>query len=64
MVSDLLMSEAFTDHTPKQKSLKHQDSGHESAESSLNTGKSLILFCKDQTQNYLSGCESFSESSG
>ena len=40
MVSDLLMSEALTDQKPKQKSLtKSEDSGHDSGQSSLNTGE-------------------------
>ena len=40
MVSDLLMGEALTDKKPKQKSLtKSEDSGHDSGQSSLNTGE-------------------------
>lgn len=39
LVSDLLMNEALTDQKPKQKSLtKSEDSGHDSGQSSLNTG--------------------------
>jgi len=38
LVSDLLMSEALTDHKPQQKFLKSEDSGHDSGQSSLNTG--------------------------
>jgi hypothetical protein len=44
VVSDLLMSEALTDQKPKQKSLtKSADSGHDSGQSSLNTGELLHL---------------------
>ena len=44
VVSDLLMSEALTDQKPKQKSLtKSEDSGHDSGQSSLNTGDQFCL---------------------
>ena len=64
MVSDLLMSEALKDQKPKPKSLmKSEDSGHDSGQSSLNTGElrhllSLIIL------SIFPGCETFSESSG
>ena len=70
MVSDLLMSEAFTDQKPKQKSLtKSEDSGHDSGQSSLNTGElqqliSIIIFKISFFIFHFPGCESFSESSG
>ena len=64
MVSDLLMSEALTDQKPKQKSLtKSEDSGHDSGQSSLNTGELRHLICII-ILSIFSGCESFSESSG
>ena len=51
VVSDLLMNEARSEEKFKQKSLtKSEDSGHDSGQSSLNTGSA--------------GSESFSESSG
>ena len=51
VVSDLLMNEARSEEKLKQKSLtKSEDSGHDSGQSSLNTGSA--------------GSESFSESSG
>ena len=44
------MSEALTDHKPQQKFLKSEDSGHDSGQSSLNTGKLNSYFHKN-TQN-------------
>jgi len=38
LVSDLLMSESMTDLKPNKKSFKSDDSGHDSGQSSLNTG--------------------------
>ena len=63
MVSDLLMNEALIDKKQKQESsTKSEDSGHDSGQSSLNTGTKL--YYKFALTFIFSGCESFSESSG
>ena len=62
VVSDLLMNEAVKDK--KEKCLtKCKDSGHDSGQSSLNTGDPFALHYR-YSSSIFSGCESFSESSG
>ena len=44
VVSDLLMNESLADRKPKQESLtKSDDSGHDSGQSSMNTGTKFFL---------------------